>query len=100
MCRLSVKLKSGKCDWNRKAGSGVREVWVRDVRIENVLSMVAPKPLYHPERPSFLRMRSRTAMAERLSFESLPFGRACIRVLALFKTSELHLVAIYEHIHI
>jgi hypothetical protein len=62
---------------NRETGDGDK-----DLRVENVLSIVALNPLYNPEKPSFSNIRIRTAVIERLVL-SVPFGRAWIRVFAL-----------------
>ena len=58
--------------------------------MENVLSMVAAKPLYHPARPSSLRILSRTGSIDASALFPLPLlVDACIRVFALIARSIL-----------
>ena len=54
-----------------------------NLRIEKVFSIVAPKPPYRARGPSLLNIRTIKGNIDK-SFFPFPFGKACIRVLALY----------------
>lgn len=69
--------------------------------MENVLSIVAANPRYHPKMPSRLKMSSKTdsIVSSSLRFPLAVDDVACIRVFALRRRGQCRLVSSVRYVH-